>query len=383
VPGTALIVGAGIGGLAAGVALQRAGWTVRVFEKATSPRELGFALNLATNAMAALRELGVADEVMAAGYAPRMAEFRGERGRVLRRIDARGIVSDNAVALRSVVHGALLSAVGLSHIQLAREAIAFEVTSDHVRLRFRAGDAASGDILIGADGIRSSIRQQLHPYEQPPRPSGYSAIRGAVHDVGNLLGELDAVGYFVPGLECAIVRASERGAYWYMSLLSRDIPPGVRDVRRICAEFAPRLDTTFARIAAATADDDFRFDELLEREPIGGWGRERVTLLGDAAHPMLPHTGQGAAQALEDAVALGLSFKRDADHVRALRRYEHVRAKRTARFVRAGPRIARITTSQSVVLSAVRNATLRLLPAPVIIRALQSPSRRDPHEGLR
>ena len=380
---TALIVGAGIGGLAAGVALRRVGWRTRIFERASNPRELGFALNLASNAMAALRELGVADAVIGGGYTPRVAELRGEHGRLLRRIDARTIVSDSAVAMRPVVHGALLSAAGVDTIQLSREAIDCDQGDRKVTLVFRDGSTESGDILVGADGMASSIRRHLHSGEAPPHESGYSAIRGAVDDIGPILGELDAIGYFVPRMEVAVVRAGPRAAYWYMSLVTVDLPPAVSDPRSIATHFASRLDSTFTRVTEATRGEDLRFDELYEREPLARWGRGRVTLLGDAAHPMLPHTGQGAAQALEDAVALALALDGADDHERALRRYEQVRAARTRGFVKAGPRIARVTTSRSTIVSAIRNAAVRLAPTPLVVRALQNASARDPHAPLR
>jgi 2-polyprenyl-6-methoxyphenol hydroxylase-like FAD-dependent oxidoreductase len=177
---TALIVGAGIGGLAAGVALQRRGWRVRIFERAAHPRELGFALNLAANAIAALRELGVADEIVRRGYAPRLAEFRTEGGRLLRRIDAHAMVADSAVAMRAVVHGALLSAVGSDAVQLSREAVGFETNSHAVTLQFR-DDARteSGEILVAADGIASSIlRRRPHHVRRQRRPRAAERCSG-------------------------------------------------------------------------------------------------------------------------------------------------------------------------------------------------------------
>jgi 2-polyprenyl-6-methoxyphenol hydroxylase-like FAD-dependent oxidoreductase len=168
-----------------------------------------------------------------------------------------------------------------------------------------------------------------------------------------------------------------------MSLLTEDIVRGREDPRSICTQFTSRLDETFAQLLAATRDEDIRFDELFERPLLSRWGDGRVTLLGDAAHPMLPHTGQGAAQAMEDAVALSLALSRFGDHEQALRRYEDVRSARTARFVKAGPRIARVTTSTSRIVAGVRNAVVRWAPTSLIVRTLQNTNQRDPHAPLR
>jgi 2-polyprenyl-6-methoxyphenol hydroxylase-like FAD-dependent oxidoreductase len=383
VPPTALIVGAGIGGLAAGVALQRAGWSVRVFEKADNPRELGFALNLATNAVAAMRELEVADPVVSGGYAARVAELRGGGGRVLRRIDGRGIVSDSIVAMRPVVHGALLAALGTESLALAHEAARFDDTGDVVTLHLRDGRSVSGEILVGADGIASVVRSQLHSEESPPTPSGYCAVRGVVQEIDAILGELDGVLYFADGVEAAVVRASAHGAYWYLSLLTSDVKRAVGTVRSLAMQAAAALDATFRDVVDATTDADMRFDELFYRRALPRWGTGLVTLLGDAAHPMLPHTGQGAAQAMEDAVALGLALRKYPDRREALRNYEQVRRARTTRFVEAGPRIARTTTSRSAVVRTMRNAVVRYAPMPLVVMALQNTSQRDPHAALR
>ena len=125
-----------------------------------------------------------------------------------------------------------------------------------------------------------------------------------------------------------------------------------------------------------------RFDELFEREALSTWGSGPLTLLGDAAHPLLPHTGQGAAQALEDAVALGLALDPRADAEPALRCYERVRSRRTRRLVTLGPRIARITTTKSPLVKLLRTAAIQWLPAAVL--ASTAPGRgRDPHARLR
>ena len=125
---TALIVGAGIGGLSAAISLRKAGWNVRVFERAASVRELGFALLVAPNAMAAIRELGVADVVLARGVAPTRGEARRMDGTILKRADyppPEVMGGPTIVALRPVVHGALLEAVGEDTVTLGCEATGF------------------------------------------------------------------------------------------------------------------------------------------------------------------------------------------------------------------------------------------------------------------
>src|SRR5262249_6545303 len=131
-----------------------------------------------------------------------------------------------------------------------------------------------------------------------------------------------------------------------------------------------------------TRNEDLRFDVLFQRDPLKKWGSGRVTLLGDAAHPLLPHTGQGAAQALEDAVALGLAMSGSGAIDARLRRYETVRARRTERFIKLGPRIARITTTRSALKQAVRSFALRVLPEKAI-RRMAASLERDPHHALR
>ena len=138
---TALVVGAGIGGLAAGIALRQAGWRARVFERAANPRELGFALNLAPNAMAALASLGLAEALLGSGHRTRHVEVRRGDGRPLKRFEIPvGLAAHPPmVALRQALHGALLGATPADDLELGREAAGFTVTADGVRLTFRDG----------------------------------------------------------------------------------------------------------------------------------------------------------------------------------------------------------------------------------------------------
>jgi 2-polyprenyl-6-methoxyphenol hydroxylase-like FAD-dependent oxidoreductase len=382
---TALIVGAGVGGLAAGIALRRLGWRVRIFERASEPRALGFALNLAPNAVQALSELGLAERLMSEGCVVSRAELRRADGTVLRRFDVAAGLEDVAsvFALRSALHGALLDATPAADLALGSEAVRFTATPTGVALELKDGDTEAGDLLVGADGVGSIIRRLLHPAEPPPRRSGYFAVRGVAYNAAHALGTLSAVAYLDYGIEAATVRASQDAVYWYVSLLAEDAGAMKHGSGAIADRCGSLLDDRFRVIVRATEPDDLRLDELFDRDPIEDWGRGPVTLLGDAAHPMLPHTGQGAAQALEDAVALGLAIAAGDDLDASLRKYERIRSRRTRGIVMRGRRIARFTTTKSRMIDWLRAAAIRIVPTKAVASGFLLAREADPHRALR
>ena len=378
---SAVIVGAGIGGLAAAIALRRTGWDVRVVEQASSPRELGFALALAPNALAALGELGLRDDVVGRGVEVKAFEVRRPDGRVLKHVDFRGDALQSIVLLRQALHGTLLATVGADALVLGHRVTgvtADAFAGDRPAVMLDDGSKIDGDVVIGADGVGSVVRQALHSAEAPPRPSGYSALRGVSYGVSDRLDAADCAIYLGDGVEIGFARASESAIYWYISLVDAFAGAGAGDTIDRCTQ---GLESGAAAIMRAAKPEDMRPDRLFYRDPIEEWGRRRVTLLGDAAHPVLPHTAQGAALALEDAVALGLAL-RGGDVESGVRLYERVRARRTAAVVRAGPRIAAMTTTQSPMRKAVRSALIRLTPARALSVAL-SRHAKDPHGPLR
>ena len=157
---TALIVGAGIGGLSAGIALRQAGWEVRLFERAASARELGFGLGMAPNAIAALRRLGLADAVLARGFWPTRGELRRMDGTVLKRAELpsseAALGGPMVVTVRSALYGALLEALGPDAITFGSKVTGFRADGDRVAIHTVSGETAEGDLLIGPEAHRGA-----------------------------------------------------------------------------------------------------------------------------------------------------------------------------------------------------------------------------------
>jgi 2-polyprenyl-6-methoxyphenol hydroxylase-like FAD-dependent oxidoreductase len=373
---SALIVGAGIGGLSAGIALRQAGWDVRIFERAASPRELGFGLGLAPNAVAALGELGVANVVLSRACAPARGELRRMDGTVLKRaqLPPGALGGPFVIALRPALHGALLDAVGLEAVALGCDVTGFTTSGPRVTLQVAGGRHIEGDLLVGADGVGSVVRGILHPAEPPPRSSGIVAVRGVVHGALDQLNGVDVVYYLGAGVESVLIRASDTGIYWFLSMAREIVPAGMREPAAIVAHMAPRFDQTWRGVTSATGE--LRCDELVDRDPVPFWGRGVVTLLGDAAHPVLPHTGQGAAQAIVDGVTLGRRLRGDRDVERALRTYEHERREKTAALLGLGRRTARLMRTTNPAACYLREVVARMIPITTMARFLVAINRR-------
>jgi 2-polyprenyl-6-methoxyphenol hydroxylase-like FAD-dependent oxidoreductase len=269
--------------------------------------------------------------------------------------------------LRPVLHGILLDTFGREGLSLATRATGVDIDRERPVLRLEAGGGIDADIIVGADGVGSIVRQVLHPEEPPPRRSGLWAVRGVARHVDRYLHGISAIQYFGRGLESGVSRAGTEAVYWYISVPAARVA-GSHDPLTIARSCAEEFDDALRGIVAATAAEDARLDELVDREPLEQWGSGAVTLVGDAAHPMLPHAGQGAAQALEDAVAIGRVLTGAADIAAALRRYERVRAARTREIAGVARRNARMGSIENPVARAARDAAIRFIPESLLLK---------------
>lgn len=356
-----LIVGAGIGGLTAALKLHARGIDVRVFESAAEIRPLGVGINLLPHATRELIELGLGQPLAATGVETRALRYLTQYGQEIME-DPRGRSAGFRWPQYSIHRGALqMILLDAARQRLGNEAIhtghrfdGFEQDAKGVTATFRdrAGGeprgSYRGDLLIGADGIHSTVRARLYPDEGPPSFSGVTVWRGVVESKPFLDGRTMIIaGHW--NQEAVIYPVSAEAARRGRSLVNwvamvrgqAKLPPRTDWSRPGKLEdFLPRFaewNFGFIDIPALFCSTRQIFEfPLVDRDPVERWSFGRVSLLGDAAHPMYTSGSNGAAQAILDAEALAAALiEAEGDGVFALARYQAARSPATAGVVLA------------------------------------------------
>lgn len=328
-----VVAGAGIGGLAAAVALHRRGAQLTVLERSGEPNAGGAALSLWPNALRGLDRLGIGEQVRA------HAALGGDSG--IRRPDGRWLARSSlgpAIQARFgdplvLVHRGLLAELLID--QLPADTVRYGITVTGIDAR-RDGSSAvvhssagdlSADLVVAADGIRSVLRTSMFPAADSPRYAGYTAWRMVVPDPG---GTEAAETWGPDGQRFAILPITENRCYCYATA---DLPAGTAypdDAAELRRRFAG-WHAPIGELLEPLADSDVLRNDIEELPPLPALHRGPVALLGDAAHAMTPDLGQGACQAIEDAVTLAalLDLADKATVPDALERYTHLRLPRT------------------------------------------------------
>ncbi|WP_078344793.1 FAD-dependent monooxygenase, partial [Mycobacteroides chelonae] len=338
------VIGAGIGGLTAAAALRANDIDVVVYEKAHELREVGAGVVIASNGLRALDAVGLGERVRAVGTPIARTLWHTWHGESVPVPAAWPSVSPDRPVTSLPVHRgelqqALLNALPAGTVHLGRPCHDIVETANEVRIQFSDGSEEHADVAVGADGIHSVVQRVVtDPVELSSE--GIMAYRGLI-PVERLGGsvDLDSMQMWLgPGRSFLIYPVSQRRllnvvAFTASNLDAEESWTAPGDVAELAAEFAG-WDQPVRRVVEAMTET-FRWG-LYDRKPLGRWTTDRIALLGDAAHPMTPHLGQGANMSIEDAVALAtmLAGASSADIPRRLALYESLRRDRTTRVQR-------------------------------------------------
>ncbi|MEI6412422.1 MAG: FAD-dependent monooxygenase [Bacteroidota bacterium] len=359
------ILGAGIGGLTLAIALKKIGIRADVYEAASAIKPVGAGILMAANAIQGFHRLGVAEKIMERGCLLPYFEIKDQRGRTISSADA-GIIArkfgmHNFAIHRADLHAALLAELDADQTHTGFKALGFKQETDGtITVLFDQKDSISTDYLIAADGIHSAVRKQLLP-ETSLRYSGYTCWRAVIDaphiDCPNASETWGASGRF------GIVPLENRRFYWFACVNALQNDPAMRNIsietlRNIFGQHHQPIPA----MLEATRQADLIWGDICDLGPTPHFAFGNVALLGDAAHATTPNLGQGACQAIEDAVVLADEIKKQTDIVAAFKSYEQRRFVRAQMIVNQSWRLGKVAQISNPILAGLRNTLLRLVP---------------------
>jgi 2-polyprenyl-6-methoxyphenol hydroxylase-like FAD-dependent oxidoreductase len=371
-----VVVGAGIAGLATAVGLQRHGHRVAILEERRDTTS-GAGISIWPNALAALDEMGLGDAVRASGGRVSAGAMRWRDGSWLRRPSAERIthaLGEPLVAVRrTVLMDLLADALTDGTIEFGRAATELVATAGGVRITLSDGTTREADGVVGADGVGSVVARHLNG-SMPRRYAGYTAWRG----IAEYRLDPDLAGETMgTGTEFGHVPLGPEHTYWFgteRSQEGRSAPGG--ELAYLRSKYGDWADPIPALLAATDQDDVLRND-LYDRAEARQWARGSVVLVGDAAHPMRPHLGQGGCQGLEDAAILAHCVEHADDLPTAFARFAAFRRPRVRPLVRESRLLGEVVNVRPAFVSALAMRASSLMPEALLTRHLASVASRS------
>lgn len=374
-PARVLVVGGGVGGLTLAIALEQAGIEVAVFDTAPDPLVVDGGITVWSNAMRVLDRLGVGESVRAHGVHVEQMEHRTDDGRLL----ATWPIGDigrkhglpSAAIERSTLRRVLASHLPDGVVRLGTKFEDLEQNADGVTLRLSDGREERGSVLVGADGIRSAVRQALFG-DVPVRYGGLREWRSVVRldadpfDSGTYL-------RVYGGKRCFGLRSIGDGWWQWYGTEASDERGGAGVGAEFKEEAWARFKDWYSPIRTAIEETEEQTVVTADQEDVpqlDTWTKGRATLLGDAAHAPLLMSGQGACMAIEDAAVLAEELISNADVPMALARYEHRRRRRAHQMLRRGRMSVTLFHATNPSRAMVRYALLKSRPR-VMLRAFE------------
>lgn len=360
-----IIIGGGIGGAATALALSRVGLEPVVYERTKTLREIGAGIALWANATHILKNFGVLEEAIRVGYLTTNYQFNSQCGKELVNIAIDDVELPVIGIHRAELHQLLWRNVSSKQFVLGETFERFEQKNNQIRAYFASGLQVEGDALIGADGLRSRVRAALLG-DTPPRYRNFKTWRGLTEYVPTRY----RPGYIQEFLGCGkafgFMMLGKGKMYWYAAATTPEAQPDAANGRK--KELEAMYQDWFPAIPeliAATDEAQILTTDLYDRPPAQPWSQQNITLLGDAAHPMLPTMGQGACTALEDAYVVAQCLQTQPDPILAFQHYEALRFPRTKAIVEQSLRSSKMGELSNPFAVGLRNTFMRLMGSAI------------------
>jgi len=379
-----VVVGAGIGGLASAVALHQAGIDVTVVEQASQISEIGAALSLWPNAIAACEAIGVANAIRKVASPELGGGVNAPNGRRIVEADPdsadRSLGGPAVLIHRAQLQRILLEAASEVDVRVGARCVNVVQDANGTTVQLHGGLDLRSDATIGADGIWSVVRASLGD-DTPPRFTGIACWRTLVENPGSLVDSWITAG---EGYQFLAAPMADGLAYVACSArLSEGNAPAMGDQVSYLRRTFGGWHDPIPSVLAVLREEDLLVNDLYDRPPPKWLVHGRVALVGDAAHPMTPDLGQGGCQAIEDAVVLGDCFRSGGTVEEVLLRYEKRRLKRVRSTVAASAQICRVMNTTSMLVAGIRIAAVRALPSSLGLRYLARFASRESFEMRR
>ncbi|MFJ9817296.1 FAD-dependent monooxygenase [Streptomyces sp. NPDC101151] len=371
--GAAVVVGGGIGGLAAAIGLRRIGWEVTVLERAATLADAGAGISLHANGLRALDALGVGAAVRAAARPQYTGGTRTPSGGLLARMDGAALAHELGTPVvgipRATLHALLRAALPPEHLLVGVSVPSVDRSApDRVAVPAAEG-ILEADLVVAADGVGSRLRGQVFPDHPGPVYSGSTVLRAITEHPMELSTDFELT--WGQGAEFGHIAFADGRAEWHAVLNS---PAGVRHADPLGGlrhRFSGWHEPIPALLEATRPEAVLHHDIHELVTPLPTFVADRIAFLGDAAHAMTPHLGQGACQALEDAATLAAALSGAPTVASALARYDAERRPRAQSVARAARQAGRMGQQLShPVAVALRNTALRLAPSRATVRSI-------------
>ena len=372
----AIIIGGGIGGLTTGIALQKQGIKFEIYEAAPELKPVGAGIVMASNAMLVFQRLGIEQKIAQAGLEVQKAFGVDEKFKMISELDVTGKVAPRYGIGSYAIHRGrlqqvLLSVIDGSKVFLHKRLDRVEQTDSKAKVFFQDGTWAEGDIVIGADGIKSATRKSIFG-ELPLRYSGQTCWRGMAKFT--LPDERKGNSYEMwgpkKGFRFGFVPTAKDEVYFYTTYFTsaggRDAGPNKKKLIELYAPFGdlPR------QIVESTPEENIIRSDIHDLAPFPQWWKGRVVLLGDAAHATTPNLGQGGCQAVEDALALALSLKQQANYHDAFKQFQAIRFEKATYVVNTSWQLGKMTNLGNPLSRWLRNSAMRMMPESMAMKTL-------------